>query len=144
MLELNIKAVASVDEEALENHINEELDGGSEYLITDDEGRKTAARENILESLWAFNTNFIMSHSKVRHDLNGREYDEVEKAIQKVQGDLCESANSLIKALIEDLDKFVEAAIEADGYGHFLSQYDGEEVEYTDSEGNELYIYRQN
>lgn len=134
---------AVINEEEIQNYINEEL-VGSDFLVTDEEGRKAAAREYIEETLWAFNTSFIMSHSKIRGGLSTREYDEVEKSINKLQGELCESANSLIKALIEDMDEFIEDAISSDGYGHFLSQYDGDEIEYTTEDGEELYIYRQN
>jgi hypothetical protein len=56
-----------------------------------------------------------------------------------MQGKLCESARPIVEALIEDMDHFVSDAICADGRGHFLSQYDGEE-----NEEGEFYIYRTN
>jgi hypothetical protein len=56
-----------------------------------------------------------------------------------MQGELCESANPIIEALIEDMDHFVSDAISSDGRGHFISRYDGEE-----NEEGEFYIYRTN
>lgn len=44
----------------------------------------------------------------------------------------CEDANDTIRALIDNscgLDDFVEAAISADGRGHFLNSYDSNEYE---------------
>jgi hypothetical protein len=41
----------------------------------------------------------------------------------------CEDANETIAALITDIDEFIEDAICADGRGHFLNGYDGEEYE---------------
>lgn len=57
-----------------------------------------------------------------------------------MQGKLCESANSLVKSLIVDLDHFVSDAISADGRGHFLSGYDGVEIELD----GDFYAYRTN
>ena len=38
-------------------------------------------------------------------------------------------SNELLKAMITDIDEFVEDAVSAFGRGHFLSSYDGEENE---------------
>jgi hypothetical protein len=43
--------------------------------------------------------------------------------------------------MIDDLDHFIEDAIRADGRGHFLSRYNGEENEETVG-GVTYYIYR--
>ncbi len=45
--------------------------------------------------------------------------------------------------MIEDEDEFVSQAISADGRGHFLNTYDGNENEQT-IEGTTFYIYRMN
>ena len=58
-----------------------------------------------------------------------------------MQGKLCESANELVLALIDDMDKFVSDAISSDGRGHFLSYYDGEEQEIY-IEGTTFFYYR--
>lgn len=107
---------------------------GDEYLILDEDEREEAATEHIKESLWAFNASFLSNMTELP--------EEVFEALQ----DKCEGANEAIEKLIEStcgLEDFVEAAIEADGYGHFLAQYDGEEQE-TSVNGTYYYIYRQN
>ena len=112
---------------------------GNEYKVLTDEEADEAAADYIKESLWAFNPDFILEHSAASADTTARENEEIIKAIRMVQESICESANALVKALISDLDSFIDDAIEADGRGHFLSSYDGEEHE----SGN-FYIYRTN
>jgi len=107
----------------------------SEFLVLTEEEADKAAREYILDSLWAFKPSFILDHMKSTPE--GYEYEMLEKAISRMQNDLCESCNALVLALIYDIDLFIENAISADGRGHFLGLYDGEENE----EGNYL-IYR--
>lgn len=112
--------------------------GSQEYMVLNDEEADKKTEEYIRESLWAFNANFILNHSKIE-DCGL----EVLKAFEEMQEKLCESANELVYALIEDFDDFVQDAIDADGRGHFISQYDGEENEVKVN--NEwLYIYRTN
>ena len=65
------------------------------------------------------------------------EIEEVEKGLRQIQENICEGGNGLVKALISDIDEFVDDAINADGRGHFMSSYDGAEYEQDD-----LYIYR--
>ena len=109
-----------------------EAEGKEYYVLTDDEAN-TYAEEYIRESLWAFRAEFIAQYTKVTLS------DRAIAAIKKMQETLCEDANELIYALIEDFDAFVKDAIRADGRGHFISQYDGEEYEQGD-----YYIYRVN
>jgi hypothetical protein len=110
---------------------------GDEYLVlTEDEANELAA-ERIKESLWAFNAEFISSHTK-----HGLDDDQIE-ALKQMQGKLCENANSIVEALIEDLDHFIEDAIRSDGRGHFISSYDGEEYE-VGEKIIEFYIYQTN
>jgi len=110
---------------------------GLEYAIGTDEQAQEACKENIKQSLWAFNASFILSHSKTGYN------PELEKCIQEMQSKLCEGANSLVEALIEDMDSFIEDAISADGRGHFLSSYDGNENE-IDIDNEYFYAYRLN
>src|SRR5665647_1727928 len=110
---------------------------GLEYAIGTDEQAQEACKENIKQSLWAFNSSFILSHSKTGYN------PELEKCLKEMQGKLCESANSLVEALIEDLDEYIEDAIGADGRAHFLSSYDGNENE-IDIDGETFYAYRLN
>lgn len=67
--------------------------GNTGYIVlTDDEADKKA-KEEIEESLWAFNASFILNYAGIYTP-------EAEKAMQKMQGAMCESANDLIKAMI--------------------------------------------
>ncbi len=83
--------------------------------------------------MWAFNAEFIASHCKTNLDTKAVD------ALRGMQSELCEDANPLVEALIEDLDHFIKDAIAADGRGHFLAGYDFEE-----NEQDEYYIYRVN
>ena len=67
------------------------------------------------------------------------EYNAAIESLQEAQEHSCESLNGLVYALIDDIDEFIQDAINADGRGHFISYYDGEE-----NEENGLYIYRLN
>jgi hypothetical protein len=110
---------------------------GLEYAIGTDEQAQEAASEYIKQTLWAFNASFIIDHSKIAYS------NELEKCIKEMQGKLCEGCNGLVEALIEDMDEFIEDAISADGRGHFLSSYDGNEEEVT-IDGETFYAYRLN
>lgn len=113
--------------------------GNQQYLVVTEEEREKVIKDDIKGSLWAFNADFILNHTKI--DSNER----IVKAFKRVQEELCEDANDIVEALIEDIDEFIEDAIEADGYGHFLARYDGEEIELDVEDGEEdLYAYRVN
>jgi hypothetical protein len=111
-----------------------EADGGEYLVLTDDEAEQRAA-EQIEESLWAFNTSFLEAHT----DLDASAL----KALDKARETACESANPLVKGIIRDLPHFIDDAIKADGRGHFLSGYDGEENE-VKVDGAWFFIYRIN
>ena len=113
--------------------------GSWEYDVLTDEEADEAARADILESLWAFRPEFILSHMHEHGPTSVREDEAICKALRIMQEELCESATPIIRALIEDLDDFVYDAIHADGRGHFISRYDGDEIEL-----GEFYAYRQN
>lgn len=112
---------------------------GNEYKVLTDEEADEETKESILNSLWAFNGYFILEHTDFYRTARDYECKEFTEALQQLQNSLCESANSIVKALIYDLDEFVQDAVEADGRGHFISYYDGKENEH-----NGLYIYRTN
>lgn len=113
--------------EVLEDYDNEESVSvnGEELLILFDDEADEKCEESILDTLWAFNPDFIASHVN-----SGRidDFGELVKSISAIQ-EQCEGANSAVKAMIEDLGDFVQDAISADGRGHFLSSYDGNEYE---------------
>lgn len=98
-------------------------DYNNDYLVLTDSEADEKAEEYIKDSLWAFNSDFIINHSALPY--------EAKEMIKSFQRDKCEGANDTIEALIEDMDKFVSDAISADGRGHFMSSYDGEENEIT-------------
>lgn len=115
----------------------EEQDSDYEYddryrVLTDEEADELA-KEYILESVWAFNPSFLSGETGID--------EEVFKAIQ--ENGKCESNNDAILSCIDDEDSFVDAAIRADGRGHFISMYDGNEDEQHTDFGT-FYIYRVN
>lgn len=102
---------------------------GTDYLVCDDDEATARAGDYIKDSLWAFNAEFIIDHSELPY--------ESKEMITSFQADKCEDANDDIETMISDMDEFIEDAISADGRGHFLNYWDGEEY----GEG-EFYIYQ--
>lgn len=116
---------------------------GNEYLILTDIEADDRAGEEIQQSLWAFNPDFILKHTDLNYD--DFQYAALIKCISTLQETLCESANDIIKLLISDLDEFIDDAINTDGRGHFLSYYDDVEHEIFDPDTQKYYyIYRLN
>ena len=115
-------------EEVSELDAQDEQDG---YIALTDEEAETLAGEYIRGSLWAFNPSFLSGETGID--------EEVFQAI--AANDRCESNNSAIERLIGDMDSFIESAISADGRGHFLNTYDGDEHEETVNDQT-FYIYR--
>jgi hypothetical protein len=108
-------------------------DYNNDYLVLTDEEADAKAKEYILDSAWAFMPSFLA-------DVTGINY-QVFKAIQN--NGKCESNNDAILSTIDDKQYFVDQAISADGRGHFMSSYDGNEDEETVN-GETFYIYRLN
>ena len=103
---------------------------GREYRVLTDEEADEAATDYIRESVWSFNAYFLA------------QFTGLPVAMFEAIQDQCEGANDAILECIErfgSIKDFVQAAIEDDGRGHFLSSYDGEEVAFE-----EYFIYRQN
>lgn len=111
---------------ALANSANCELHYGLPVLLIDDdeyavangdEEANKAAKEYIEETLCYFNPDFLAEHSNMPESvfshLASTGFDD----------------NEAYKCIIHNIDDFVDDAINADGRGHFLSSYDGEEVE---------------
>jgi len=111
------------------------LETNDEYAIGDDIQAFSAASAYILDSLWAFNTEFIAKYTLKK--LN----DNCIKAIKLMQTTLCEDANDIIEALIHKKTAFIIDAIKADGRGHFLNPYDSNEYEL---ENGKYFAYRLN
>ena len=117
--------------------MNEFETGSATYKVFTDEEADKAAAEEIKNSLWAFIPQFILEHTKVYRNLTNSEQKTFCDALGEMQAKLCESANPLVEALIEDIEEFIYDAIAADGRGHFIAWYDFEENEQDD-----FYIYR--
>ena len=136
-----------------------------DYIVVDDDEANDLTKEYIEDSIWAFNTWFIMDHLDQEEvnkylGLEDTYYDEdaeedieiddaeevfymnmgqtLEEYIKELQGRY-EDGNDDIYRLLSDPQEFVDDAISADGRGHFLSSYDGEEGEEGD-----YFIYRIN
>lgn len=114
--------------------VNEARDliNNQDCLVLSDSEANSRCYDSILDSLWAFRSEFLAAHLK-----KGISVDVVD-LIQS--NGLCEGNNEAIKSLIDDLEYLVEDAIRCDGRGHFIAQYDGEEIELS----NDLYAYRIN
>jgi hypothetical protein len=150
--ELDAEALAQFSEEAqprvraLAKHLGCGLDNisearysenafdaeGHEWKVLTDEEADEATLEYCKESAWAFNPDFIIEHSKLPYEAR-----EMVEAFQEK----CERANETILALIENLEEFASDAASADGRGHFLSSYDGEENEES-IDGTMYFLYK--
>lgn len=142
--EINIYNESTEIFEAIYNHIETEFAEHDDFIVLDDVTKEEFTIERASQSLWAFNTTFIMNHLKTEVVADLSEYDrqELRKSIEQIQGSLCESANGLIKGLTE-WKEMIENAIDIDGYGHFLNGYDFSENEF-EYEGETYYIYYNN
>lgn len=104
--------------------------GSAEYLVLTDAEADEAANEDIRQSLWAFNADWLESWLRIPA-----------KAIQAIQNEMYEDASEVFEQMLgDDFDDFASESISADGRGHFLSGYDGHELEL----GGNLYAYRIN
>lgn len=112
------------------------IDNDFRFTVATEEEADSIAADDIKETLWAFNSDFICQHSTALQEAGNR----AESALEKMQRELCESANPLVAAMIDDLDDFIQDAIDCDGRGHFIAQYDGEENE-VEVDGEDFYIY---
>lgn len=110
--------------------------GSEEYLIGTDDDADDAVERSIEDTLYAFNADWIVSHLDTDFPV------EAIKAIQEKYEDGNEALRQIIEKL-GDWDHFVKDSVLADGRGHFLSGYDGEENE-IHYEGEWYYIYRIN
>jgi hypothetical protein len=105
--------------------------GRSEWLVLTDEEADKLTVEHIIDSLWAFRPEFLAAETGLPV--------EAFKALS----DMCENAQEAILAMIKatcGTNILAESAIQSDGRGLFLAQYDGEEVELAHG----LYAYRTN
>ena len=133
-----IKALAEYLGESVENLRNNgnnyvQVVDGLEYLVLTEGEANELAAAYIANSLWVFNAEFILEVCGLYSESN------VTRSLRMMQEGSCEGYNAFIRALVDGtcgLDRFVQEAIDADGRGHFLSSYDGEE-----GEQGEYFIY---
>lgn len=111
------------------DHHRYEVDG-AEYLVLTPGEARSFSRNEILETLWAFNHEFLETHT-------GVDAEAFRKLIP-----MCEDANPAIKAIVQatcGLSKFVSEVIAADGRGMFLAPYD-----HVEHSHKGYFIYRVN
>jgi hypothetical protein len=119
--------------ESIQGDFTFDDDDGGEWLVLTDEEANDRAAAYIEESLWAFDADFLSDFTP--EGIGAGE-------IRAIRGDRCEDANGALLALVKvgrGMKALVEDAIDADGRGHFMGNYDGREHE---SEG--YYLYRIN
>jgi len=108
---------------------------GIDYLVLTDSEADDKVAEYVEDTLWAFSPTFLDSVTGV---------DEIVfEAIQ--DNGRCEGNNDAIQSILDatytTIEEVVREAVIWDGRGHFLSQYDGQEIEvYVD--GEYYYCYR--
>jgi hypothetical protein len=108
--------------------------GNQEYLVLTDSEADERAKAECLDSLWAFNSEFLAGC------ISNDDHSALVASLRAIQEKMCESCNPTIKAMLgENLDSMIDDAILTDGRGHFLSHYDGNE-----NEQGKFFIYRTN
>lgn len=111
-----------------------------DYLVLTDNEATKMTQDYILDSLWAFNAEYILSYTECSIEL----HEVTLKALKKMQQELCEDANEIVRLLLGDnIDRFVDNAIYQDGRGHFLAAYDSIEIACL-QDNIQYYIYRIN
>ena len=109
---------------------------GIDYLVLTDSEADEKVEEYVENTLWAFSPRFLSSVTGVD--------ESVFEAIQ--DNGRCEDNNGAIMSILyatkTSISEVAGEAISRDGRGHFLSSYDGEEIEvYVD--GEYYFCYRQ-
>jgi hypothetical protein len=109
---------------------------GETYAVGTDAEADDACAQGIKGLVWAFNADFILAHLRTPGFCSDM--------LREYQSKHCEDCNDEISSMVEDMGEFIEDAISADGRGHFLALYDGEEVEIRTADGAMIYAYRIN
>jgi len=102
---------------------------GEDYLVLTDEEADEKVYEYIADTVWGFTPSFLSGYTGID--------EEVFVTLQEA------GKYDAIRSMIQDFDAFVEAAVSADGRGHFLATYDHNEYDVTVYDTT-YYIYRVN
>jgi len=102
---------------------------GEDYLVLTDEEADEKVYEYIADTVWGFTPSFLSGYTGID--------EEVFVTLQEA------GKYDAIRSMIQDFDGFVEAAVSADGRGHFLATYDHNEYDVTVYDTT-YYIYRVN
>jgi len=108
-------------------------DINEDWLICTDDEADELARNSIEELVGYFNSQFLMEQTGIDTEV----FDALRRGAST-----SEQVMQIIEATC-GYDSFVEAAISADGRGHFLASYDGEEGEFNNGRMT-FYLYRIN
>ncbi len=106
---------------------------GETWRFLDDDAADEAAKEQVKERVWAFNSSFLAGETGL------------DEAVFTALEGKYEEANDPILSLIEatcGIDDFSDAAITEDGRGHLLSPWDSEETSVHINDKH-YYFYRQ-
>jgi hypothetical protein len=113
-----------------------DFDGAGEYMVCTDETADASTSGHILSNLWAFTPDFLAGETELPAEV-----------FLCLQDKMSEDANEAIRAIIKATcgeASLVDAAVSADGRGHFLATYDGDEQTFTTKSGKTLFVYRCN
>jgi len=110
----------------------------NDWAIYSDSGADMACKDYIEETIGYFNASFLANVTKLPEEVfvSIQEHHTSETTIN-------ESIMAIVRATC-GLDRLVEQAIKTDGRGHFLSSWDGEEIELGEIDGKEYFAYRIN
>lgn len=87
-----------------------------EYAVAEsNEAASKAVRRVVEDSICYFRPDFLATHS------------DVPEEVFEFLANKCFDNNEAYKAMIYDMDDFIDDAIDADGRGHFLNSYDSKE-----------------
>lgn len=122
-------------------YVEIEYNYDGDYLVFTDDEADLYAYENVKQTLWAFNPDFLAGETGL----------PVEVFQALADSYRCEGNNDAIEKMIDatcGLYSFVQAAISVDGRGHFMNSYDGDESEFNcfsyTGKNEHLYVVRMN
>lgn len=116
--------------------LEKEYEGAGEYLVCSDKMADEQVKGEILSNLWAFKADFLAGETGLPSE-----------AFSCMQEKMSENCNEAVRALVKSTcgeDSLVDAAVSADGRGHFLASYDSDEISYVTKSGKTVYLYRCN